>query len=46
MYHLTQDQLAHILFPLGRMYKKDTRRISEEKDSLLITKQNRRISVS
>ena len=31
MYHLTQDQLAHILFPLGRMYKKDTRRISEEK---------------
>ena len=31
MYHLTQDQLAHILFSLGRMYKKDTRRISEEK---------------
>lgn len=31
MYHLNQDQLAHILFPLGRMYKKDTRHISEEK---------------
>lgn len=31
MYHLTQDQLAHIIFPLGRIYKKDTRRISEEK---------------
>ena len=31
LYNLTQDQLAHILFPLGRMYKKDTRRISEEK---------------
>ncbi len=31
MYHLTQDQLAHILFPLGRVYKKDTRLISREK---------------
>lgn len=31
MYHLTQDQLAHIIFPLGRTYKKDTRRISREK---------------
>ncbi len=31
MYHLTQDQLAHIIFPLGRICKKDTRRISEEK---------------
>lgn len=31
MYHLTQDQLAHIIFPLGRTFKKDTRRISKEK---------------
>lgn len=31
MYHLTQDQLAHIIFPLGRICKKDTRRISKEK---------------
>lgn len=31
MYHLTQEQLAHIIFPLGRTYKKDTRRISREK---------------
>ena len=31
MYHLTQDQLAHIIFPLGRTYKKDTRLISREK---------------
>lgn len=31
MYHLTQDQLAHIIFPLGRISKKDTRRISREK---------------
>ncbi|MDY6085018.1 MAG: tRNA 2-thiouridine(34) synthase MnmA [Dialister sp.] len=31
MYHLTQDQLAHIVFPLGRVFKKDTRRISKEK---------------
>ncbi len=31
MYRLTQDQLAHILFPLGRMTKQDARRLSEEK---------------
>ena len=31
MYHLTQDPLAHIIFPLGRTFKKDTRRISKEK---------------
>lgn len=31
MYHLTQDQLAHILFPLGRFTKQETRRLSEEK---------------
>ena len=31
MYHLTQDQLAHIIFPLGRTFKKDTRLISKEK---------------
>ncbi len=31
MYHLTQDQMAHIIFPLGRIFKKDTRRISKEK---------------
>ena len=31
MYHLTQEQLAHILFPLGRIRKEDTRRISREK---------------
>lgn len=31
MYHLNQEQLAHILFPLGRIFKKDTRRISKEK---------------
>lgn len=31
MYHLTQDQLAHILFPLGRTHKTDTRKISQEK---------------
>lgn len=31
MYHLNQDQLAHILFPLGRIWKKDTRRLSHEK---------------
>lgn len=31
MYHLNQEQLAHILFPLGRILKKDTRRISKEK---------------
>lgn len=31
MYHLTQEQLAHIIFPLGRVLKKDTRRISKEK---------------
>lgn len=31
MYHLTQDQLAHIIFPLGRTFKTDTRRISKEK---------------
>lgn len=31
MYHLTQEKLAHIIFPLGRIFKKDTRRLSEEK---------------
>lgn len=31
MYHLDQDHLAHILFPLGRTAKKDTRRIAHEK---------------
>lgn len=31
MYHLTQEQLAHIIFPLGRTAKKDTRMISKEK---------------
>lgn len=31
MYYLTQDQLSHIIFPLGRTYKQDTRRISREK---------------
>lgn len=31
MYYLTQDQLSHIIFPLGRTYKQDTRRISQEK---------------
>ncbi len=31
MYHLNQDQLSHILFPLGRIQKQDTRRISREK---------------
>lgn len=31
MYHLKQDQLAHIIFPLGRVCKKDTRRMAEEK---------------
>lgn len=32
MYHLTQDQLAHIIFPLGRVCKKDTRRMAEERN--------------
>lgn len=31
MYHLTQEQLSHIIFPLGRTFKKDTRLISKEK---------------
>lgn len=31
MYHLTQEQLSHIIFPLGRTLKQDTRRISKEK---------------
>lgn len=31
MYHLTQEQLSRIIFPLGRICKKDTRRISKEK---------------
>lgn len=31
MYHLTQEQLSKIIFPLGRICKKDTRRISKEK---------------
>lgn len=31
MYQLTQEKLAHIIFPLGRIFKKDTRRLSEEK---------------
>ena len=31
MYHLTQDQLAHIIFPLGRTHKTDTRKIAREK---------------
>lgn len=31
MYHLTQDQLAHIIFPLGRVCKKDTRRMAEDR---------------
>lgn len=32
MYHLNQDQLAHILFPLGRIWKKETRRMAKEKE--------------
>lgn len=31
MYHLTQAQLARILFPLGRFTKQETRRLSLEK---------------
>ncbi len=31
MYHLTQDQLAHIIFPLGRIHKTDTRKIAKDK---------------
>ena len=31
MYHLTQEQLAHILFPLGRTEKKNTRKMAEER---------------
>lgn len=31
MYHLTQDQLAHIIFPLGRTHKTDTRKIAKDK---------------
>ncbi len=31
MYHLKQDQLSHILFPLGRVCKKDTRRMAEDR---------------
>lgn len=31
MYHLTQDQLAHIIFPLGRTHKTNTRKIAKDK---------------
>ena len=31
MYHLTQEQLAHILFPLGRTEKTATRAMAEER---------------
>lgn len=31
MYHLTQEQLAHILFPLGRIHKENTRLLAKEK---------------
>ena len=30
LYSLTQEQLAHVLFPLGRMCKEETRQIAEE----------------
>lgn len=30
LYRLTQEQLAHVLFPLGKMTKEETRRIAEE----------------
>lgn len=46
MYHLTQDQLAHILSPSAACIKKIPAVYLKKKDSLLITKQNRRISVS
>lgn len=29
LYHLSQDQLAHILFPLGEMSKEEARRLAE-----------------
>ena len=31
MYHLTQEKLAHILFPLGRQEKRNTRKMAEER---------------
>lgn len=31
MYRLTQERIAHILFPLGRMTKQEARRLSAEK---------------
>lgn len=46
MYHLTQDQLAHILSPSAACIKKIPAVYLKKKDSPLITKQNRRISVS
>lgn len=30
LYMLTQQQLGHILFPLGEMYKRDVRKLAEE----------------
>lgn len=32
LYSLTQEQLKHILFPLGSMSKQETRKIAEEQD--------------
>lgn len=46
MYHLTQEQLSHIIFPLGRTFKKDTRLISRKRAFRLTTRQSLRISAS
>lgn len=40
LYNLSQDQLSHILFPLGGMIKDDIRKMAEEADLPVATKKD------
>lgn len=38
LYNMTQEQLAHTLFPLGNLTKEETRKIAEEQDLVVARK--------
>ena len=46
LYDMTQEQLAHTLFPLGELCKTQTRRIAEEADFLNAEKPDSQYTVS